>query len=250
MGELRLSEPCDRGTRSQRARRNHRKPRTEGDQRDAVQQGLHRQPWRDRGPDRPHLRPPRHPCHREQRRLPRPGGPGRPGGRRWCRLRAPGLRLPLGEPRFRPRRGGRRSGVDRPAAGGDGGDGAQGPRARDRGRRRRARRTARRGRRAARPGQGRRRWRRQGHARRARGVRARGGEGGRGPGGAQRLRRRHPARREVRRARPAHRGAGHGRRARSRHPPLGAGLLDPAPPPEGAGGGARADHQRRPSASW
>jgi acetyl-CoA carboxylase biotin carboxylase subunit len=45
--------------------------------------------------------------------------------------------------------------------------------------------------------------------------------------------------REVPRARPPRRGAGHGRQARQRRPPLGARLLDPAPPPEAHRGGPR-----------
>ena len=104
---------------------------------------LHRQPRRDRGPDRPHLRPPRHPVPPSSSGdFLDPEAAGRPGRRRRRRRRAPRLRLPLGEPRLRARRGGRRPGVGRPAARGDGGDGAQGPRARDRRRRRRARRAA------------------------------------------------------------------------------------------------------------
>ena len=63
--------------------------------------------------------------------------------------------------------------------------------------------------------------------------------------GALGLRRRHHAGREVRRARPPHRGAGPGRRPRQRRPPLRARLLDPAPAPEGARGGAGADDHRR-----
>ena len=60
------------------------------------------------------------------------------------------------------------------------------------------------------------------------------------------VRRRHHAGREVRRARPPHRGAGasadtHG----NVRPPLRARLLDPAPAPEGARGGAGADDHRR-----
>ena len=57
------------------------------------------------------------------------------------------------------------------------------------------------------------------------------------------LRRRHDPGGEVRRARPAHRGAGHRRPPRHRPAPLRARLLDPAPAPEGARGGARADHR-------
>ena len=60
-------------------------------------------------------------------------------------------------------------------------------------------------------------------------------------GGALVVRRRHDAGREVRRARPAHRGAGARRRARQRRAPLRAGLLHAAPAPEGARGGARPD---------
>ena len=56
------------------------------------------------------------------------------------------------------------------------------------------------------------------------------------------VRRRHDARREVRRVRPAHRGAGARRHPRERRPPLRARLLDPAPAPEGARGGARPHH--------
>ena len=63
--------------------------------------------------------------------------------------------------------------------------------------------------------------------------------GRRAAGGASRVRRRHHAGGEVRRARPPHRGAGAGRRPRQRRPPLRARLLHPAPPPEGARGGAR-----------
>ena len=59
--------------------------------------------------------------------------------------------------------------------------------------------------------------------------------------GASRVRRRHDPGREVRRARPAHRGAGAGRRPRQRGPPLRARLLHPAPAPEGARGGAGPD---------
>ena len=55
--------------------------------------------------------------------------------------------------------------------------------------------------------------------------------------------------REVRRARPAHRGAGHGRRPRQRRAPVRARLLGPAPPPEGARGGAGADDHATRSAS-
>ena len=57
------------------------------------------------------------------------------------------------------------------------------------------------------------------------------------------------ARRAVRRARPPHRGAGARRRPRQRRAPLRARLLDPAPPPEGARGGARADDLRRACAT-
>ena len=67
--------------------------------------------------------------------------------------------------------------------------------------------------------------------RRGRRREARGGVG---------VRRRHHAGRAVRRARPPHRGAGARRRARQRRAPLRARLLDPAPPPEGARGGAGA----------
>ena len=63
--------------------------------------------------------------------------------------------------------------------------------------------------------------------------------------GAVVVRRRHDAGREVRRVRPPHRGAGHGRHPRHGAAPLRARLLDPAPPPEGAGGGARARRSRR-----
>ena len=65
--------------------------------------------------------------------------------------------------------------------------------------------------------------------------------------GARAVRRRHHPGREVRRARPAHRGPGARRRARPRRAPLRARLLHPAPAPEGARGGARADDHRRRS---
>ena len=74
--------------------------------------------------------------------------------------------------------------------------------------------------------------------------------------GRVRVRRRHDPGREVRRARPPHRGAGAGRRPRQRRAPVRARLLRPAPPPEGARGGAGADdlaevrtlgHSSRPS---
>ena len=96
-----------------------------------------------------------------------------------------------------------------------------------------------------RAGQGRGRWRRQGHARRAERRRAttrRSAAAQREAG--SRVRRRHDPGREVRRVRPPHRGAGHGRHPRHGAALLRARLLDPAPSPEGAGGGARADDQR------
>ena len=65
--------------------------------------------------------------------------------------------------------------------------------------------------------------------------------------GAHGVRRRHDPDREVRRARPSHRGAGLRRRPRQRRAPLRARLLDAAPAPEGAGGGAGA--RRSPTAS-
>ncbi len=61
----------------------------------------------------------------------------------------------------------------------------------------------------------------------------------RGRGGV-RVRRRHRLRRAVRRARPPRRGAGRRRPARRRARARRARLLDPAPPPEGGRGGARA----------
>ena len=95
-------------------------------------------------------------------------------------------------------------------------------------------------------GQGRGRRRRQGHARRARRRRT---TSRRWPRprreAAQGVRRRHHPGREVRRVRPPHRGAGLRRHPRQRRPPLRARLLHPAPAPEGAGGGARPDDQRR-----
>ena len=130
-------------------------------------------------------------------------------------------------------------------------DGPQGRRPRDRGRGRRAG-----GARRTRwtttgddglpgPGQGGRRRRRQGHAGRALRRRATTRRvAAATPRGAGRVRRRHHAGGEVRRARPAHRGAGAGRRPRQRRPPLRARLLDPAPAPEGARGGAGADDHR------
>ncbi len=144
-----------------------------------------------------------------------------------------------------------------PVGRGDGEDGPQGRRPRDRRRRRCSRRPPRRGldpstgsgrrkldhptRRIPGAGEGRgRRWR-QGHADRpgAEGLRRRGGL--RQAGGAGGVRRRHHPRREVRRARPSHRGAGARRLPRQRRPPLRARLLHPAPAPEGDRGGAGSD---------
>ncbi len=98
-----------------------------------------------------------------------------------------------------------------------------------------------------RAGQGRGRWRRQGHAHRPCAQRVRRRAGRRSPRGAERVRRRHDPRREVRRARSPHRGAGARRPPRQRGAPLRARLLDPAPPPEGARGGARPHDHRRPA---
>ena len=155
-------------------------------------------------------------------------------------------------------RRGRRADAGRPVGEGHAPDGPQGRRAGDRGRGRRTggargaelsdRATT--GTRRARPpvtarvpgaGQGRGRRRRQGHARGARGRRLRRRGGGGEAGGALVVRRRHHPDREVRRARPARRGAGAGRRPRPRRAPLRARLLHPAAPPEGPRGGAGAD---------
>ena len=171
--------------------------------------------------------------------------------RRRCRRDPPGLRLPLRARRLRPRRRGGRV-TRRPVARGDGPRwaartpparspsrpvspwcpvGATAPTASARCRSRcwsrprpavAARACASCARRRARRGD------RRGQAR-----------------GALRVRRRHPAGREVRRARPPHRGAGPRRRPRQRRAPLRARLLHPAPAPEGARGGARPDDQRR-----
>jgi 3-methylcrotonyl-CoA carboxylase alpha subunit len=70
------------------------------------------------------------------------------------------------------------------------------------------------------------------------------GAGGGEGRGAGRLRQRRRADREIRGQAPPHRGAGL-RRRRPRGPSLRAGLLAPAPPPEGDRGGARAGHDGR-----
>ena len=180
--------------------------------------------------------------------VPRPRG-GQVGpqavARRRRRRGAPRLRLPVRERRLRPGRGGRRARVVGPPAEAMEAmarkDAAREiavaagvpvvPRGEDAG--------------VPGPGQGRRRRRRQGHAVVRSAGRARRGGRRREARGAVGVRRRHHAHREVRRARPAHRGPGHRRHPRHRAAPLGARLLDPAPPPEGARGGARADHRRR-----
>ena len=154
----------------------------------------------------------------------------------------------------RARGRGRRHHLRRPVRRGHGADGPQGRRPRDRGRRRRAGRAAygvdadgRR--RLPGAGQGRRRRRRQGHADRPVGRGVRRGRRRREARGRVGVRRRHHPGREVRRARPAHRGAGARRQPRQRRAPLRARLLHPAPPPEGARGGARPRRSRRRSAS-
>ena len=128
----------------------------------------------------------------------------------------PGLRLPLRARRVRPRRRGRRARAGRPVRRGDGRDGPQG-RAPARSPSRPASPSSRRTTcdddpadvRLPGAGQGGRRRRRQGHAHRARAP-ASYDDGGRRreAGGASRVRRRHDPGREVRRARPPHRGAG------------------------------------------
>ena len=134
----------------------------------------------------------------------------------------------------------------------DGADGPQGPRARDRRRGRRAGGPAGRG---APVGGGR---RGSGLRPRAVLVKAAAGGGGKGmrivrepgrpatprspPPGVRRARRSATTRcslEQVRRARPARRGAGARRPARQRRAPLRARLLGPAPAPEGPRGGAR-----------
>ena len=139
-----------------------------------------------------------------------------------------------------------------PSADGDGADGPQGRRPRDRG-----------GRRASPSCRRRREDARSPRPRIPVLVKAAAGGGGKGmrivrsaeeydeavaaaeARGARGVRRRHHPGREVRRARPAHRGPGARRRPRQRPAPLRARLLDPAPAPEGARGGAGADDHRR-----
>ena len=229
---------------------------------EGVHEGPHRQPGRDRAAGDAHLRAARHRhgrcahrrrCHRAARPRRRRGDPGGelPRHRRRRRGRprhrraggASRLRLPVGAGRLRR---GARAGRDRPgrpAREGDGADGPQGRRPRDRDRGGRARRPAwgRRG--VPDPGEGRRgRWR-QGHADRPLGRGVRRGSRVREARGRVGVRRRHHPGREVRRARPAHRGPGHRRHPWHRAAPVRARLLHPAPAPEGAGGGARADHR-------
>ena len=176
-----------------------------------------------------------------ERRLPRPRRPG--GGRRRCRRRRgpPRLRLPLGERRLRPRGRRRRTDLDRSHARGHRADGPQGRRPRDRRRCGGSRGADRRRRRrfpvlvkaaAGGGGKGMRVVRSAARARRG----GRGGEA-RVDGG---VRRRHHADREVRRARPAHRGPGARRHPRQRDPPAHPRVLGPAPAPEGDRGGAGA----------
>ena len=99
---------------------------------------------------------------------------------------------------------------------------------------------------AAGQGVGRRWWPR--HARRHRPGRPRGRARGGRRRGAVGVRRRHGVRRALPADRAPHRGAGHGRHPRhvlGRRRPR---LLDPAPPPEGRRGGARARRSAIPSA--
>ena len=159
----------------------------------------------------------------------------------------PRLRLPLRARRVRARGRGRRARLRRSVRRRDGPDGPQGPRPRDR----------RRGRGAGGAAYHRCDGRDAVELEFPVLVKAAAGGGGKGmrvvrerratstrrspPPAARRsgLRRRHPADRAVRRARPPRRGAGARRRARPRGPPLRARLLRPAPAPEGDRGGAR-----------
>ncbi len=154
----------------------------------------------------------------------------------------PGLRLPLGERRVRPglRRRRRSPSWARPR--GDRGHGLEdrGQGADGRGRRARAR-----GRGLPAAGEGRVRRRGPGHAHRPHRGRAGRGTGRGGAGGGRGLRRRHRVRRALRRGAAPHRGADLRRHPRQRHPPLRAGVLDPAALPEDHRGGAVAGGGRR-----
>ena len=244
-----------------------------------VRDAAYRQPGRDRLSDRadraghgdPHRRRVfrgrrrRAPCRGMRRRLPdRPGAgggvlpadrrPGRRRARRRGRRGASRLRLPVGERGFRAGLRGGRPGLRRPVAGRDRGDGIEG----------RGEGADGAGRRAAHArlpwrgpvgggaggGGGRARLPRAAEGER-RGRRPRDADGRVagpprrrdriGPArGDARLRRRPAAGREVPCARAPCRGAGVRRRARQRGPPVRARLFGAAPPPEGAGGGARA----------
>ena len=95
--------------------------------------------------------------------------------------------------------------------------------------------------------QGRRGGRRPRDARRAVARRAPGGARGSEPGSGGGLPRRPGLLRALRRAPPPRRDPDPGRRPRDGDPPRGARLLDPAPPPEGAGGEPLARPRRGPA---
>ena len=229
---------------------------------------LHREPWRDRGPDQPHLRATRdprdRPRHRRTRR-PRPAGciGRRRGGPPWRRRRPPsGVRVPRRERGFRGSRRGRRAPLGRTAAVGDPGHGRQG-------------RGAPAGGLARRPGAP--RLRRRGPVRRRTGRRGRRGSAirsssSRPPAAAARacgpsatrdgLREAlAAARREavaafgddrlilerLRRGRAPRRDPGPVRCARPRRPPGRTRLLDPAATPEGPRGVALTGRRCRPA---
>ena len=246
-----------------------------------IEQHPRRQPRRARRADHAHLPRPQDPLDRGLLHARPPGAPRLDGGRRRAHRRGPARRvlpehgphhrrgaaqqggrrprrlgLPRRERRVRPPRHRRRPDLDRPAPRRD-----RAPRRQDRGQADRPRgegpgdpghRPRHRGRAGAPldargerrlPGhaQGGRRRRRARHGQgRARRAPAHGDRPG-ALGGEEVLRQRDRAGREVRRARPAHRGPDHRRPARQRRAPLRARVHDPAAPPEDRRGGALPD---------
>ncbi len=222
------------------------------------------QPRRDRAPGVRHV-PPAGPGHR--RRLHRPGrrraarrrgrrpgaaaqdqrlsqrrGHHRRGPRRRCRRDPPRLRVPLGERRFRGRRPGRRTDLDRPAGGRGAGNGLQDRGQEADGLRRRARSRRARSRHghpgaAAGAGQGLRGRGRAGHAGGTRIVRPASRSRGGAPRSAVRVRRSDGVLRALPAHRPPHRGSSHGRHPRHGVGRRGTRVLDSAPPPEDHRGG-------------